>query len=136
MDQSQWSVYLVRCANGSLYTGIATDVSRRLKDHQQANSKGAKYLRGKGPLCLVFQKKIGAKGLTLRVESSIKKLSKALKEALVEQDHLIDEIINEAQSDSVVSKESSSCDGEYKKMPRETLEIKCTARDSNPGPAD
>ena len=96
----RWSVYLVRCATGALYTGIATDVARRLTDHRQAQGKGAKYLRGKGPLRLVFEKKIGAKGLALSVESHIKKLSKARKEALIGQEHLINEIIVRARKDS------------------------------------
>ena len=76
MGQPQWSVYLVRCGSGALYTGIATDVVRRLTEHRQARGKGAKYLRGKGPLRLVFEKKIGTKGLALSVESRIKKLPK------------------------------------------------------------
>ena len=60
MVQPRWSVYLVRCGTGALYTGIATDVARRLTDHRQAEGKGAKYLRGKGPLRLVLEKKVGA----------------------------------------------------------------------------
>lgn len=76
-----------------LYTGIATDVSRRLAEHREAKGKGAKFLRGKGPLRLVFKKEIGGKGLALRVERYIKKLSKARKEALIKQDDLIELII-------------------------------------------
>ena len=86
MGQPRWSVYLVRCGTGALYTGIATDVVRRLTEHRQTQGKGAKYLRGRGPLRLVFQKQIGARGMALSVESRIKKLSKARKEALIEQD--------------------------------------------------
>ena len=76
---TQWSVYLLRCGNGALYTGISTNVSRRLAEHREGNGKGAKYLRGKGPLQLVFQKTIGERGIALSVEGSIKKLSKARK---------------------------------------------------------
>lgn len=93
MGQPRWSVYLVRCGTGALYTGIATDVARRLTEHRQARGKGAKYLRGRGPLSLVFEKEVGTKGLALSVESRIKKLSKARKEALIGQDHVISEII-------------------------------------------
>ncbi len=103
MSQPRWSVYLVRCNTGTLYTGIATDVARRLTDHRQARGKGAKYLRGRGPLRLVFEKRIGAKGLALSVESRIKKLSKARKEALIEQDHMINEIIAQARKGSAES---------------------------------
>lgn len=107
MGQPRWSVYLVRCATGALYTGIATDVARRLSDHRHAQGKGAKYLRGKGPLRLVFEKKIGAKGLALSVERRIKKLSKARKEALIQQDDLIKEIIASARIGSAVPTSSS-----------------------------
>ena len=100
MGQPRWSVYLVRCGTGALYTGIATDVARRLTDHGQSLGKGAKYLRGKGPLHLVFEKEVGAKGLALRVERRIKKLSKARKEAIITQDHLIDDIIRQARDRS------------------------------------
>ena len=92
----RWSVYLVRCRNGTLYTGIATDVSRRIAQHRQGKGKGAKYLRGKGPLDLVFKKAIGAKGLALCVEGRIKRLPKARKEALVKQDAIIKQIITQA----------------------------------------
>ena len=108
MGQPRWSVYLVRCGTGALYTGIATDVARRLTDHRQAKGKGAKYLRGKGPLRLVFEKAIGARGLALSVESRIKKLSKPRKEALIEQDHVIREIIAQARKGSAVPTRSSS----------------------------
>ena len=92
----QWHVYLVRCRDGSLYTGIATDVSRRFAQHQQGEGKGAKYLRGRGPLQLVFKKAIGAQGLALRVEAAIKKLPKARKEKLVKSRSMIKQIIAQA----------------------------------------
>lgn len=98
MGQSRWSVYLVRCASGALYTGIATDVARRLCDHRQARGKGAKYLRGREPLRLVFEKSVGGRGLAQRVESRIKKLSKARKEALIGKGRAIDEIITLARN--------------------------------------
>ena len=91
-----WYVYLVRCRDGTLYTGIATDVSRRFAEHKQNADKGAKYLRGRGPLHLEFQKVVGARGLALRVEGKIKKLPKARKEDLIEQDDIIEQIISQA----------------------------------------
>ena len=96
----QWYVYLLRCGNGALYTGSATDVSRRLAEHREAKGKGAKYLRGKGPLRLVFKKAIGAKGLALSVEGRIKKLSKARKEALIERDDVIERMVAQAKKAS------------------------------------
>jgi putative endonuclease len=86
----------VRCRDGTLYTGIATDVSRRLKLHQQGEGKGAKYLRGRSPLELVFEKLIGDRGLALRVGGLIKKLPKSCKEELVKCHDMADAIVAEA----------------------------------------
>ena len=80
---AQWFVYIVRCGDGTLYTGIATDVRRRIAEHARHDGRGAKYLRGRRPLRLVFVRAIGARGLALRIESRIKKLPKARKEALI-----------------------------------------------------
>ena len=55
-----WYVYMLRCRDGSLYTGIATDVERRIADHLA--NKGAKSIRGRGPLKRVYKKQIGEKG--------------------------------------------------------------------------
>ena len=89
---SDWHLYLVRCRNGSLYTGITTDVARRFAAHQGNGDTGSKYLRGRGPLALVFQKKLGSRSLALGVESKVKKLSKARKEELIRDNTHIDEI--------------------------------------------
>lgn len=77
-----WHVYLVRTRYGSLYTGIATDVARRLSEHEQANGRGAKYLRSKGPFELAYQMEIGDRPLALRVERCLKNLSKEQKEII------------------------------------------------------
>ena len=77
-----YSVYLVRCRDGSLYTGIASDVERRIEDHLA--NRGAKYLRGRGPLKLVFKKQVGRKEQALKVEHRIKRLPRHKKEALIE----------------------------------------------------
>ena len=66
---------MIRCCNGNLYTGITTDVGRRFHEHQ-STAKGSKYLKGKGPLELVLQKKIGSRSLALKVERKVKKFSK------------------------------------------------------------
>ncbi len=78
-----WYVYLIRCRNNSLYTGITTDVNRRFAEHQSNSTKGAKYLKGKGPLALAWQVAIGDRNTALKAEKKIKKLSKAKKEMLV-----------------------------------------------------
>ena len=73
-----YSVYLVRCRDGSLYTGIATDVGRRLAEHE-TSPRGAKYLRGKGPLTLVYQREIGDRSAATKVELAIKQLPRQVK---------------------------------------------------------
>ncbi|AIR59604.1 GIY-YIG nuclease superfamily protein [Cedecea neteri] len=76
-----WYLYLIRCPDNRLYTGITTDVARRFAQHQ--SGKGAKALRGRGVLDLVFSQVVGNRSLALRAEYRIKQLSKAEKERLV-----------------------------------------------------
>ena len=76
-----WSLYVVRTRDGSLYTGIAIDVRERITAHGEG--RGAKALRGRGPLELVYRKRIGEQGLALRVEYALKQRSKRDKEALL-----------------------------------------------------
>ncbi len=90
-----WHLYLVRCHDGSLYTGITTNVARRFAKHQENNGAGAKYLRGRGPLMLVFQKRLGSRSLTLGVESKVKKMSKVRKEELIRTKKHIEVIIKQ-----------------------------------------
>jgi len=80
-QSADWFLYLVRCRNGHLYTGISTDVARRFAKHQAG--KGAKYLRGKGPLELVYQQKIGTRSEALKAEIKVKKMSRQTKEKLI-----------------------------------------------------
>jgi len=74
---------MVRCGDGSLYTGIATDVARRFAQHQKGGPAGSKYLKGRGPLTLVFSMKIGDKSAALKMESRIKRMPKADKERMI-----------------------------------------------------
>ncbi|MBJ7222611.1 MULTISPECIES: GIY-YIG nuclease family protein [unclassified Brenneria] len=77
-----WYLYMLRTATGLLYTGITTDVTRRLAQHQ--SGKGAKALRGKGELTLAFQCLAGDRSSALKLEYRIKQLSKEQKERLVQ----------------------------------------------------
>ncbi len=97
-----WYLYLVRCHDGNLYTGITTNVARRFAEHQENRTAGAKYLRGRGPLMLVFQKKLGSRSMALGVENKIKKLSKARKEELVRTKRHIEVIIRQVGSQIIV----------------------------------
>ncbi|MDD5093623.1 MAG: GIY-YIG nuclease family protein [Dehalococcoidia bacterium] len=95
---SEWHLYLIRCHDGSLYTGITTDVDRRFAEHQGKNGEGAKWLRGRGPLLLVFQEKLESRSLALRVESKVKKLSKAKKEELIRTRKRLEAIIKQVET--------------------------------------
>ncbi|RLL51742.1 GIY-YIG nuclease family protein [Mariprofundus sp. EBB-1] len=80
-ETKTWFLYMVRCHSGQLYTGITTDVARRFAAHEAG--KGAKFLRGKGPLALQFQMQVGSHSEALKKEVQIKKLSKAAKEQFI-----------------------------------------------------
>ena len=76
-----WFVYLARCADGTLYCGIARDVTARIAQHDAGT--GAKYTRGRGPLTVLLVRRCRDKGRALRIEHAVKQLSRAEKEALV-----------------------------------------------------
>jgi putative endonuclease len=95
---ANWSVYLIRCKDRTLYTGISTDVARRLAQHEEGKATGAKYLRGRGPLTLVFQKQVGDKNLAMIVENKIKRLSRIQKEKLIQIPEIVDEIIKDSHN--------------------------------------
>jgi putative endonuclease len=78
----EWFVYMVRTARGALYTGITTDVNRRFSEHQAGAPKGARSLRGKGPLELVYHSSVGNRSQASRVEWRIKQWPRIRKEAL------------------------------------------------------
>ena len=77
-----YSIYILRCADGSLYTGIALDVQRRLEEHR-GGVRGAKYLRGRLPVELVYECIAGERGDALRLEHRVKRMSKSEKESLI-----------------------------------------------------
>jgi putative endonuclease len=81
---NNWFLYLIRCRNGRLYTGITTDVARRFEEHESGDKKGSKYLRGKAPLKLVMKKKVGDRSMALKIEAKVKKLPKIKKELLID----------------------------------------------------
>lgn len=83
----RWHLYLIETAAGALYTGITTDVTRRLAEHRAG--RGAKALRGKGPLHLVYHECIGERGEALRREAVMKRLSPAAKRRWLAERHAI-----------------------------------------------
>ncbi|MBI3772801.1 MAG: GIY-YIG nuclease family protein [Gammaproteobacteria bacterium] len=76
-----WHVYILRCADDTLYTGIATDVSARLQKHN--TGKGAKYTRARLPVALVYKEHIGDHGAALQRECAIKRLRADEKRRLI-----------------------------------------------------
>lgn len=78
-----WKLYMLRCRDGSLYTGITTDVEKRLEAHR--SGKGAKYTRGRGPLELVYQEECGDHSTALKREIEIKALTREGKLNLIGQ---------------------------------------------------
>ncbi len=80
-----WWLYVIQCGDGSLYTGVSTDVQRRFTEHQQQGPKTARYLRGRGPLQLVFSIEAGGRGEALRMEYRVKQLTRTEKLAMIAQ---------------------------------------------------
>ena len=83
MPAAQYSVYIVRCKDKTYYTGIATDVERRMVEHE-SSPRGAKYLQGRGPLTLVLSVPVGDRSLASKIEHRIKRLDRRAKEALIQ----------------------------------------------------
>ena len=78
-----WSVYIVRCADGSLYTGIATDVTRRVEEHNANNLLAARYTRTRRPVVLVYQEAAATRSAAGKREYELKRMSREEKEALM-----------------------------------------------------
>ena len=80
---SQWYLYMIRTAAGTLYTGITTEPERRLREHGSDPRRGARALRGKGPLELVYTRVYADRGAASRAEYRVKRLSREQKECLL-----------------------------------------------------
>ena len=83
MMEGKWYLYILRCGDGTLYTGITTDVEKRFAQH--CSGKGAKYTRGRGPLELVYREECGDHSQALKREWEIKKLSRQEKMRLIQE---------------------------------------------------
>ena len=77
-----WTVYILRCGDGTLYTGCTKDLPRRLEAHQ--SGRGAKYTRSRPPVELVYQERASDKSAALRREAAVKRLDRRKKLALIE----------------------------------------------------
>src|SRR5919202_2080380 len=77
-----WWVYVVRCADGTLYTGVATRLLARLREHNQDERRGARYTRGRRPVALYAACRCADRGAATRLEREVKRLPRARKDAL------------------------------------------------------
>ncbi len=78
-----WFVYIIKCSDGTLYTGITTDINRRLSQH--VAGKGAKYTKGRGALNLVYIEMQVNRSLALKREAAIKAMTRFSKLQLIKQ---------------------------------------------------
>lgn len=76
-----WTVYILQCADGTLYTGITNDLERRLAEHEAG--QGAKYTKGRGPFQIVYRETCQGRGLASKRENEIKSLDRKAKLLLV-----------------------------------------------------
>ena len=97
MPAAVFSLYIVRCADNSLYTGIAADVDKRLAEHE-SGPRGAKYLRGRQPLKLEYAQEVGDRALASRLEYRVKQLSRTQKEALIAGRESLDQLTGDQVS--------------------------------------
>lgn len=90
MVERDWWVYILQCADGSLYTGVTTNVDRRLRQHNGTLSGGARYTRARRPVDVVYQELCADRSLAMRREHAIKRLSRLQKCCLVREGASID----------------------------------------------
>lgn len=84
-EASEWCVYIVKCADGTLYTGSTTDIVRRLAEHNSDDRKGARYTRSRRPVQLVYNEVHPSRSSALKRETLIKRMSRVQKLALLKQ---------------------------------------------------
>ena len=112
MDKN-WTVYMLECADGTLYTGITDDLERRLRAHNEG--RGAKYTRGRGPLKLRYLESVPDKSTALKREHALKQLRRSEKMAIIQEKE------REIKSLLEIDREASYTNGEimWADMPAE-----------------
>ena len=83
MDKDIWYVYMVRCNDGTLYTGITYDLEKRIEAHNSGKD-GARYTRSRRPVKLVYSEEAGSKSTAAKLEYKIKKMTRAKKMEMIE----------------------------------------------------
>jgi putative endonuclease len=82
MKAEHWYVYILKCADGTLYTGVTTDVARRVEEHNEGEL-GAKYTRAKRPVVLAYQEAHASRSIACKREAALKRLTRTQKLALI-----------------------------------------------------
>lgn len=85
LENKQYFVYIVECADGSYYTGFTTNIKRRLNEHNYSFKRGAKYTRSRRPVKLVHQEEHPTRSQALKREYAIKKLSRKKKQIIINE---------------------------------------------------
>jgi putative endonuclease len=93
----RWFLYIARCADQTLYVGIARDVAARIASHDAG--RGAKYTRGRGPLTVLVRRRCASKGDALRLELAVKKLSREDKLAIARSRHRFAALVRSLRRD-------------------------------------
>ncbi len=93
---SDYRLYILRCADDTLYTGITVDVPRRLEQHE-SGTRGARYLRGRSPFALAFDAAAGDRSRASRLEYRVKRLARKDKERLIAGQLLLDALLEDDQ---------------------------------------
>jgi len=88
-----WTVYILRCADDSLYTGITTNMQRRLEEHNESN-RGASYTRGRRPVSLAFEQEAANRSHASRLEAWIKAQNRRTKESIISLQTTVPEHLN------------------------------------------
>ena len=82
-ERNEWCVYVLRCADRTLYTGIAKDVDKRVTEHNEDNRKAARYTRGRRPVELVYVESAFSHSEAAKREAEMKRMTKREKEKLI-----------------------------------------------------
>ncbi len=96
----EWFIYLVRCGDGTLYTGITTDVQRRIEEHRRGGRRSARYVRSRTVSSLVFSRPVGDRSTAARAEYAVKALGRREKEALAAGTLTLEDVLDARRSRS------------------------------------
>ena len=83
--KTDWWVYLVRCSDQSLYTGVTTDLARRVDEHNGRQPGGARYTRARRPVALVWSERCNSRSEAQRREAAVRRLSRRQKDRLIDR---------------------------------------------------